>query len=129
MKKVITYGTFDVLHIGHINLLRRAKEFGDKLYVGISSDQFNTIKHKQSILDFENRKAVVESIRYVDYVFKEENWEQKQNDIEKYGIDVFIMGNDWYGQFDYLKSQCEVIYLSRTPDISTTFLKGRAKKI
>ena len=124
MKTVITYGTFDILHRGHINLLRRAKALGDRLIVGLSSDEFNAGKHKSSLLTYENRKAVLESIRYVDFVFPEENWEQKILDIHKYDAQIFVMGNDWEGKFDMLKAQCEVVYLDRTPDISTTEIKN-----
>ena len=123
MKTVITYGTFDILHCGHINLLKRAKALGDRLIVGLSSDGFNAGKHKSSLLTYENRKAVLESIRYVDFVFPEENWEQKILDIHKYDAQIFVMGNDWEGKFDMLKAQCEVVYLDRTPAISTTQIK------
>ena len=123
MKIVITYGTFDILHIGHINLLRRAKELGDRLIVAISSDEFNAEKHKSSLLNYENRKVVVESIRYVDMVIAETNWEQKVMDIKKYNVDIFVMGDDWKGKFDFLKEYCEVIYLPRTDGISTTQIK------
>lgn len=123
MKTVITYGTFDILHRGHINLLKRARELGDRLIVGLSSDEFNAGKHKSSLLNYENRKIVLESIRYVDFVFPEENWEQKVSDISKYDAQIFVMGNDWEGKFDMLKEHCEVIYLDRTPAISTTEIK------
>jgi glycerol-3-phosphate cytidylyltransferase len=123
VKTVITYGTFDILHRGHINLLRRAKALGDRLIVGLSSDEFNAGKHKSSLLNYENRKVVLESIRYVDFVFPEENWEQKVYDIHKYDAQIFVMGNDWEGKFDMLKAQCEVVYLERTPAISTTQIK------
>ncbi len=123
MKTVITYGTFDILHRGHINLLKRARELGDRLIVGLSSDEFNAGKHKSSLLNYENRKIVLESIRYVDFVFPEENWEQKISDIAKYDAQIFVMGNDWEGKFDLLKEHCEVIYLDRTPAISTTEIK------
>jgi len=125
MKRIITYGTFDIIHSGHINLLRRARELGDELYVGLSSDSFNLVKHKQSLLDFNNRKIILEAIRYVDFVFAEENWEQKKEDIDKYAIDVFVMGDDWRGKFDFMKEYCDVVYFSRTPNISTTMLKKR----
>ena len=123
MKTVITYGTFDILHRGHINLLKRARELGDRLIVGLSSDEFNAGKHKSSLLNYENRKIVLESIRYVDFVFPEENWEQKVSDISKYDAQIFVMGNDWEGKFDMLKAHCDVIYLDRTPAISTTEIK------
>ena len=123
MKRVITYGTFDILHIGHINLLKRAKSLGDKLIVGLSSDEFNAKKHKSSLLNYDNRKVVLESIRYVDMVIPETNWEQKIIDVQKYNIDIFVIGDDWQGKFDFLKDYCEVIYLSRTDGISTTQIK------
>jgi glycerol-3-phosphate cytidylyltransferase len=124
MKTVITYGTFDILHVGHINLLRRARALGDRLVVGLSTDEFNQGKHKSSLLNYENRKAVLESIRYVDEVFPERTWEQKVDDIRRYGADVFVMGDDWTGKFDFLSEFCEVCYLPRTPSISTTGIKA-----
>jgi len=123
LKTVITYGTFDILHRGHINLLKRARALGDRLVVGLSSDEFNAGKHKSSLLNYENRKIVLESIRYVDFVFPEDNWEQKVTDISKYEAQIFVMGNDWEGKFDMLKEYCEVVYLDRTPAISTTEIK------
>ena len=123
MKTVITYGTFDILHAGHINLLKRAKSLGDKLIVGLSSDAFNAKKHKSSLLNYDNRKVVLESIRYVDMVIPETNWEQKIIDVQKYNIDIFVIGDDWKGKFDFLKDYCEVIYLPRTDGISTTQIK------
>ncbi|MFA7894446.1 glycerol-3-phosphate cytidylyltransferase [Pseudomonas putida] len=123
LKTVITYGTFDILHRGHINLLKRARALGDRLVVGLSSDEFNAGKHKSSLLNYENRKIVLESIRYVDFVFPEDNWEQKVSDISKYEAQIFVMGNDWEGKFDMLKEYCEVVYLDRTPAISTTEIK------
>jgi glycerol-3-phosphate cytidylyltransferase len=123
MKTVITYGTFDILHIGHINLLRRARAMGDRLVVGLSSDAFNRGKHKSSLLNYDNRKVVLESIRYVDAVFAEDTWEQKPDDIRKYKADIFVMGDDWAGKFDFLSEFCEVRYLARTPEISTTQIR------
>lgn len=123
MKKVITYGTFDLLHYGHINLLKRAKEQGDYLVVALSTNQFNEVKGKKCYFNFEERKRLVESIRYVDLVIPEENWEQKVKDIKEFKIDVFVMGNDWSGMFNYLKEYCEVVYLDRTPEISTSKIK------
>ncbi|MFI7858046.1 glycerol-3-phosphate cytidylyltransferase [Pseudomonas promysalinigenes] len=124
LKTIITYGTFDILHRGHINLLKRARALGDRLVVGLSSDEFNAGKHKSSLLNYENRKHVLESIRYVDLVFAESTWDQKAADILKYGADIFVMGDDWKGKFDFLKEHCEVIYLPRTQDISTTQIKA-----
>lgn len=123
MKKVITYGTYDLLHIGHINLLRRAKELGDYLLVVLSTDEFNAIKNKKAYHTYEDRKAILESIRYVDEVIPETCWEQKISDVVNNQIDVFVMGDDWSGKFDFLKDYCEVVYLSRTEGISTTKIK------
>ncbi len=127
MRRIITYGTFDLTHIGHINLLRRAKQLGDYLIVGLSSDSFNALKGKQSIFPYEHRKEILEAIRFVDLVIPENNWEQKVSDIINYQVDVFVMGNDWAGKFDSLKEHCEVIYLPRTEDISTTEIKQMVK--
>lgn len=129
MKKIITYGTFDLLHIGHINLLKRAKEFGDYLIVAISTDNFNTLKGKEAYYNFEQRKAILEAIKYVDEVIPEYTWGQKVEDVQKHNIDVFIMGDDWKGKFDYLNKYCEVIYLPRTIGISTTKTKIDLKKV
>lgn len=123
MKTVITYGTFDILHIGHINLLRRARQMGDRLVVGLSSDEFNRGKHKSSLLNYANRRAVLEAIRWVDEVFPEHTWEQKVDDIRKYSASIFVMGHDWAGKFDFLSEYCEVRYLPRTPEVSTTEIK------
>ena len=113
MKKVITYGTFDLLHYGHINLLRRAKEMGDYLIVALSTDEFNwNQKKKKCYFSYEERKQLLEAIRYVDLVIPEESWEQKKEDIKEFKVDTFVMGNDWEGKFDFLKEQCEVVYLS-----------------
>lgn len=123
MKTVITYGTFDILHVGHINLLRRARELGGRLVVGLSSDEFNRGKHKSSLLNYENRKAVLESIRWVDEVFPEHTWDQKVDDIKRYGAGIFVMGDDWQGKFDFLSAYCQVLYLPRTREISTSEIK------
>ena len=123
MKRVITYGTFDLLHYGHINLLRRAKELGDYLIVALSTNKFNRIKGKECYFSYEERKKLLEAIRYVDLVIPESSWEQKIDDIKKYEVDVFVIGDDWKGKFDYLKDYCEVVYLERTPEISTTKIK------
>ena len=124
MKKVITYGTFDLLHYGHIQLLKRAKEKGDYLIVALSTDDFNwNSKQKKCYFSYEQRKLLLESIRYVDLVIPEENWEQKITDVKEYKIDTFVMGDDWQGKFDFLKDYCEVVYLPRTPEISTTQIK------
>ena len=125
MKTVITYGTYDLLHVGHINLLRRASELGDRLVVGISSDEFNLLKGKSSIFSFKERKQILEAVRYVDEVFAEDNWEQKRDDIKRLNADIFVMGSDWMGKFDELADICEVKYLARTEEISTTYLKNK----
>lgn len=125
MKRVITYGTFDLLHYGHINLLKRAKACGDYLVVVLSTDEFNwNKKQKKCYFTYEERKALLKAIRYVDLVIPEQNWEQKLSDVKEYHIDTFVMGNDWEGKFDFLKDYCEVIYLPRTPEISTTKIKN-----
>lgn len=123
MKKILTYGTFDLLHFGHICLLERAKAFGDHLTVAVSTDEFNLGKNKICTYPFEERARILESIRYVDCVIPETTWEQKIVDVQKYDIDIFVMGNDWEGKFDFLKEYCEVVYLPRTPGISTTQIK------
>lgn len=128
MKKVITYGTFDLLHYGHINLLQRAKELGDYLIVALSTDEFNSnMKGKVTYFSYEERKRLLEAIRYVDLVIPEENWEQKISDVKEFKVDTFVMGDDWKGKFDFLKDYCEVIYLERTPEISTTKIKSDLK--
>lgn len=126
MKRIITYGTFDLLHYGHINLLRRAKNFGDYLIVALSTDDFNyREKRKKCYFSYEQRKLLLESVRYVDLVIPETCWEQKISDIHEYHIDFFVMGDDWQGHFDYLENEgAKVIYLPRTPEISTTQIKS-----
>lgn len=130
MKRIITYGTFDLLHYGHINLLRRAKELGDYLIVVLSTDEFNwNQKQKKSYFTYEQRKALLEAIKYVDLVVPEENWEQKRTDMHKYDVDTFVMGSDWEGKFDFLKEEgVEVVYLTRTPDISSSQIKQDLNK-
>ena len=125
MKRVITYGTFDLLHYGHINLLRRAKALGDYLIVALSTDEFNHAeKNKKCYFSYEERKLLLEAIRYVDLVIPEENWEQKRTDVKEYHVDTFVIGDDWEGKFDFLKEEgCEVVYLPRTPEVSTTRIK------
>lgn len=129
MKRVITYGTFDLLHYGHINLLRRAKELGDYLIVVLSSDEFNwNQKGKKSYFTYDERKNMLEAIRYVDMVVPEDNWEQKRTDMHDYDVDIFVMGDDWKGKFDFLEEEgVEVVYLTRTPEISTTQIKNDLK--
>lgn len=129
MKKVITYGTFDLLHYGHINLLQRAKSLGDYLVVALSTDEFNSKdKGKITYFSYEERKRLLEAVRYVDLVIPEENWEQKISDVKEFKIDTFVMGDDWEGKFDFLKDYCEVVYLDRTPEISTTKIKNDLNK-
>ena len=126
MKRVITYGTFDLLHYGHINLLRRARALGDYLIVALSTDEFNRVeKNKACYFSYEERKLLLESIRYVDLVIPEENWDQKRTDVHLYHVDTFVMGDDWTGKFDFLRDEgCEVVYLPRTPEVSTTQIKA-----
>ena len=124
MRRVITYGTFDLLHYGHINLLHRAKALGDYLIVALSTDEFNWHeKQKKCYFGYEKRKALLEAVRYVDLVIPEESWEQKASDVREYHVDTFVMGDDWRGRFDFLGDLCEVVYLERTPEISTTRIK------
>ena len=126
MKRVITYGTFDLLHYGHINLLKRAKAKGDYLVVALSTDEFNwESKQKKSYFNYDKRKQLLEAIRYVDLVIPENNWEQKISDVKLYHIDVFVMGDDWTGEFDFIEKEtnAQVVYLSRTPEISTSQIK------
>lgn len=125
MKRIITYGTFDLLHYGHINILRRAKQQGDYLIVALSTDEFNwESKQKKCYFDYEKRKALLEAIRFVDLVIPEKNWEQKVDDVKLYKVDTFVIGDDWQGKFDFLKDYCDVTYLERTPEISTTQIKA-----
>lgn len=125
MKRILTYGTFDLLHYGHVRILKRAKELGDYLVVALSTDEFNATKGKKAYHSYETRKKMLEAIRYVDLVIPENNWEQKVQDIKDYKIDVCVMGSDWAGsdKFDYLKEYCEVVFLERTPGVSTTQIK------
>ena len=124
MRRVITYGTFDLLHYGHINLLRRAKEQGSYLIVALSEDEFNEkCKSKKTYFNYEERKQLLEAVRYVDLVIPEKTWDQKVHDIQLYQADVFVMGDDWEGKFDFLKDYCEVMYFKRTVEISTTRIK------
>ena len=131
MKRVITYGTFDLLHYGHVNILRRAKELGDYLIVALSTDEFNWVeKQKKCYFAYEQRKQLLEAIRYVDLVIPETNWEQKRTDIHKYHVDIFVIGDDWKGKFDFLRDEgVEVRYPPRTPEISTTQIKNDLNKI
>jgi len=125
MRKVITYGTFDLFHYGHVNLLRRARALGDYLVVALSTDEFNSReKGKTTYFDYAKRKTILEAVRYVDEVIPEETWEQKRTDVKKHGIAVFVIGDDWAGKFDFLRDEgCEVVYLERTPEISSTMIR------
>jgi glycerol-3-phosphate cytidylyltransferase len=123
MKTVLTYGTFDLFHIGHLNILKRARELGDKLIVAVSTDEFNATKGKTTLMPFEHRVELVRSVRFVDEVIAESNWEQKIADVQQHKVDVFVMGSDWQGKFDFLKPHCEVVYLPRTDNVSSTDLK------
>lgn len=128
MKKIITYGTFDLFHIGHLNLLKRAKTLGDYLIVALSTDEFNlNMKNKKTAICFQDRKKILEAIRYVDLVIPEKSWEQKKIDIIEYKIDTFVIGDDWKGEFDFLKIYCNVVYLERTKDISSSNIKAHIK--
>ena len=124
MRRVITYGTFDTLHHGHIRLLRRARALGDYLIVGLSSDEFNELKGKKSLFSYEDRKHDLEALRYVDLVIPEKSWEQKVEDVKLYHVDVFTIGDDWAGEFDFLKEHCDVTYMARTPSISSTEIRN-----
>ena len=126
MKRILTYGTFDLLHFGHIEILRRAKALGDYLVVAVSTDEFNAIKNKKAYHDYATRKKMLEAVRYVDLVIPEKDWDQKRDDVKKYEIDTVVMGSDWEGNenFEKLKDLCEVVYLPRTDNISTTKIKS-----
>ncbi len=125
MKRILTYGTFDLLHYGHIRLLKRAKALGDYLIVALSTDEFNELKGKKAYHNYEKRKLMLEAIRYVDLVIPENTWEQKKSDVLDYHIDVVVMGDDWAGsdKFDYLKEYCDIVFLTRTEGVSTTQIK------
>ena len=129
MKKVITYGTFDTLHFGHLKLLERAKNLGDFLIVGLSTDEFNALKGKKSLLNYEDRKSYLQAIKYVDLIIPENNWEQKIEDVKKNHVDIFTMGDDWKGKFDFMSDVCQVHYLERTPSISSTMIRSKINEI
>ena len=129
MKTVLTYGTFDLFHLGHVRLLRRLAALGDELIVGCSTDEFNHLKKKKSAMSFEHRMEILEACRYVTKVIPERDWDQKQEDIARENVDVFGMGDDWTGKFDHLKEFCEVVYLPRTEDISTSLLVNEIKSL
>ena len=128
MKKVITYGTFDLFHYGHLRILERAKSQGDYLIAAVSTDEFNHIKGKKCIYPYEHRSKIVEAIKYVDEVIPENSWGQKADDIKNHNVDVFVMGSDWNGKFDELAELCEIVYLERTPEISSTGIKKDVKR-
>lgn len=123
-KTVITYGTFDLFHIGHLRLLQRLKALGNRVIVGVSTDEFNLGKGKKCLIPYDQRAEIVSNLRQVDMVIPESSWEQKEQDIVTYGVDVFAMGSDWKGKFDYLDEYCEVVYLERTEGVSTTEIKN-----
>lgn len=127
MKTVITYGTFDLFHLGHLKMLERLRALGDRLIVAVSTDEFNAGKNKRSFMPFEHRREIVEAIKYVDLVIPEETWEQKLSDVKKYKVDVFGIGDDWAGKFDFLREHCEVVYLPRTHGVSSTSLRSLAR--
>ena len=124
VKTIITYGTFDLFHVGHLRLLKKLKSLGDRLVVGVSTDDFNEIKGKRAIIPFEQRKEIVEGIRWVDLVIDENHWDQKAGDLSRYDVDIFAIGDDWSGEFDALSEYCEVVYITRTNDISSTKIKN-----
>lgn len=126
-RRAITYGTFDLFHIGHLRLLKRIADLADELYVAVSSDEFNALKGKKCTIPFEERAEIVSALYCVTKVIREDNWEQKTSDVQKYRCDLFVMGDDWTGKFDFLKPYCEVLYLPRTPNISTTDIKSSLK--
>jgi glycerol-3-phosphate cytidylyltransferase len=124
-RTILTYGTFDLFHPGHVALLRRAKEMGTRLVVGLSTDEFNAVKGKKSVMSYEDRKTVLESCRHVDLVIPESHWDQKPDDAIRYGADVFVMGDDWAGKFDFMEDYCKVVYMQRTPEVSSTQIKSK----
>jgi glycerol-3-phosphate cytidylyltransferase len=131
MKKkiIITYGTFDMFHIGHLNLLKRLKAMGDELIVGVSTDEFNLVKGKKTLIPYDQRAAIIAAIEYVDKVIPEDSWEQKVDNIKEFGVDIFVIGDDWQGKFDFLFEFCDVQYLKRTQGVSTTMLKDSLSAI
>lgn len=128
-KVIITYGTFDLFHVGHVRLLQRARMLGDRLVVGLSSDEFNRVKGKSAFFTFDERKEILMACRFVDEVFSENSWDQKEDDIRKYNASIFVMGSDWTGKFDYLQRICEVIYLDRTEEVSSSSIKRALRSV
>lgn len=129
MTVAITYGTFDLFHIGHLRILERARALADRLVVGVSTDEFNAVKGKRTAVPYADRAAIVSALRCVDVVIPETSWDQKRRDIIEHDVDVFVMGDDWAGKFDDLSTLCRVVYLSRTPGISTTELRGQVVEL
>lgn len=129
MKTILTYGTFDLFHVGHLKLLQRCRDFGDRLIVGVSTDEFNALKGKRTVIGHSDRSAIVNACKYVDFVFPEVSWDQKRGDIIAHNVDLFVMGDDWSGKFDDLSDLCTVTYLARTPDVSSTDIKSYINKI
>lgn len=127
--RIITYGTFDLFHIGHVRLLRRLADLGTELIVACSTDEFNELKGKKTAIPFEHRVEVLEACRYVSKVIPETGWAQKRSDMKEHNIDLFAMGDDWEGKFDDLQDLCDVIYLPRTENVSTTELKLLIQKM
>jgi glycerol-3-phosphate cytidylyltransferase len=123
MTTVLTYGTFDLFHIGHLNLINRLAAMGDRLIIAVSTDEFNAGKGKTSVVSYEDRARIISSIKGVDLVIPETSWEQKAQDIQEHGVDIFAIGEDWAGKFDHLEDLCEVVYLPRTEGISSTEIK------
>lgn len=123
MRTVLTYGTFDLFHVGHLRLIERLAAMGDRLVVGVSTDEFNATKGKTSVVSYQDRADIVAAIKGVDLVIPEESWDQKVRDIEEHDVDVFVMGDDWKGKFDHLSELCEVVYLPRTQGVSSTAIK------
>jgi glycerol-3-phosphate cytidylyltransferase len=127
MKTVLTYGTFDLFHIGHLRLLQRLRALGDRLVVGVSTDEFNHIKGKKTVVPFADRLEIVQSLKCVDLAIPETSWEQKVGDIRQHEVTIFGMGSDWEGRFDELSSHCQVVYLPRTEGISSTHIRKTLK--
>lgn len=124
MKKIVlTYGTFDLFHVGHLNLLERLRDLGDFLIVGVSTDEFNKIKGKKSVVSFHDRSRIISALKCVNLVIPEQSWNQKVADIKKHGVHIFGIGDDWQGKFDDLRDFCQVVYLPRTEGISTTLIR------
>jgi len=122
-KTVITYGTFDMFHIGHLRILQRLSEMAERVIVAVSTDEFNALKGKKCLIPYEHRAEIIRNLKMVDRVIPETHWEQKVEDVQKYNVDIFAIGDDWEGKFDFLKEYCEVKYMERTKDVSTTQLK------